>query len=142
MVTINTATLIPAAQYSMRTSSATYGDGNLLPYQNLIYQPPDGSIQMMDRTLKIDKDGNYLFNMTLATNGTSNIPNIHLIVNDANGRRDIDLVNVMPQGMTSGSVVIPIKGPATAFYQVQGANASVTVPGNQPQGQLTIVKIA
>jgi hypothetical protein len=136
---------LAAAQYAIRMNADTYKDTSYLPYNSLIQQPADGSIQVSDRTLVLTKTGNYLFNMSLATNGTSAIPNIHLIINDANGKRDIDLVNVMPTGMTAASIVVPITTnsttPAKVNFQVQGFGAEIKIPGNQPQGQLSIVKV-
>jgi hypothetical protein len=139
---------LSAAQYAMRTGADTYNDGNYLPYQTLITQPGDGSIQMMDRTLAIRDSGNYQINISLTSNGTTNIPNIHAIIDDYSGKnkaaltRDIDIINVLNNGMTSTSLIIPISGPGNVRFQVQGANAQVKVPANQPQGQLSIIKIS
>jgi hypothetical protein len=93
----------------------------------------------------LTQTGNYLFNMSVATNGTSAIPNIHMIIEDANGKRDIDLVNVMPTGMKSASMVVPLTTtnttPARVAFQIQGYGAEIKIPGNQPQGQLSVVKV-
>jgi hypothetical protein len=139
--------VLPAAMYTMRQDVETwYRDGNILPYFTMINQPADGSIQMFDRSLAIFKSGNYLINMSVATNGTEGIPNLHLIVEDANGKRDIDVLNFMPNGMTAAPVILPItvndpKKPAMAYWQIQGAGAGIRVPKNPPQGDLSIVKI-
>jgi hypothetical protein len=140
---------LSAAQYAMRAiGEQTYADTNLLPYQTLIYQPTDGSIQMDDRTVTIRDSGNYLINLSVTSIATSNIPNIHALIDDfgnAGGtarHRDIDVINVLASGMTSTSIILPIAGPGRVSFQVQGASANFKSPTAQPQGQLSIVKIS
>jgi hypothetical protein len=139
---------LSAAQYAMRMGADTYNDGGILPYQTLITQPDDGSIQMLDRTLAIRDSGNYQINISLTSNGTTNIPNIHALIDDYSGpnttlkRRDIDIINVLDKGMTSTALIIAIAGPGRVQFQVQGSGAQIKFPGNQPQGQLSIIKIS
>ncbi len=140
---------LQAAQYAMRTSGGKYSENTILPYQTLIQQPDDGSIQMDDRTLVIENSGNYLINMSVTSIDTTGVPNIHAVVDDNGGsngtarHRDIDMINVLSTGMCSSSLLVPIQGPGRLYLQVQGTNTpSFTTPGNAPQGQLSITKIA
>jgi hypothetical protein len=137
-----------SAQYFIRAGNGgDYGDGTLLPYFGVHQEPPpdpNGTkpIWMDDRTMVLRDSGNYLVNFSVASNGTKGIPNIHMIVTDANGRKDYDFMNVMPQGMTSGAMLLPISGPGRVQFQIQGSGASVTIPPNPPMGELSIVKIS
>lgn len=140
---------LPAAQYAMRTGGDKYGENVLLPYQTLIQQPDDGSIQMDDRTVVVKNSGNYQVNFSVTSNGTTGVPNIHIIVDDSGGtngaarHRDIDVINVLNQGMTSSSLIFPLTGPGRIALQVQGRETpSFSTPPNPPQGQLSIIKIA
>ncbi len=139
---------LSAAQYGMNNKdTAPYAKGAALPYFTMINQPADGSIQMADRSLSIKNSGNYLINYSVTTNGTKGVPNLQAVVEDANGTRTIELINVMPQGMTSGSLVLPIttdgKTNAKVTIKVSGQDgSSITIPTNPPNGQLSITKIA
>jgi hypothetical protein len=97
---------------------------------------------MDDRTLVVRDSGNYLYSFSLDSNGTTNIPNLHILVDDATGSRDYNFINVMPNGMTSGSMLIPITGPGRIRLQVQGAGAVIKVPSNQPMGELSVIRIS
>ena len=133
--------VLPAATYAMRTGAETIKDTNILPYQTLIKQPSDGSIQMDDRTLVLTNSGNYLISFSLSCIGTNGVPNIHVILDDAAGHTDVDAVNVLQNSMVSATVALPVQGPGRLQIQLQGSGAEAKTPGNQPQGLLSVVKI-
>ncbi len=135
---------LTAAQFNMKSSGqgSTINDKQNIPYTNAVYQPDQKITVSSDGTVNLKESGNYMFNFSVATNGTSAVPNIHVIVNDANGTRDIDFINVMPNGQTNGSLILPISGPGKVAFQVQGQGAQIKIPGAQPQGELSVVKIS
>jgi hypothetical protein len=140
------AQLVSAQYYMTAGSGGDYGDKSYIPYFGVHQEPPNDStgtksIRMDDRTLVLRDSGNYLINFSLASNGTNGIPNIHILVDDATGSKDYNFINVMPQGMTSGAMVVPISGPGRIRFQVQGSGATVKVPSNAPMGELSVVKI-
>jgi hypothetical protein len=141
-----------SAQYFIRAGNGgDYGDRSVLPYFGVHQEPPDDPvptstnpkpIKMDDRVLVLRDSGNYLVNFSVASNGTKGVPNIHILVDDASGSKDYDFLNVMPQGMTSGAMLLPINGPGRVRFMVQGSGASVTIPPNAPMGELSVVKIS
>lgn len=139
---------LSAAQYAMNNKDTSpYEKGAALPYFTMISQPADGSIQMMDRSLSIKNSGNYLINYSVTTNGTKGVPNLQAVIEDSKGTRTIELINVMPQGMTSGSLIVPITTDGTTnakvTIKVSGQDGSaISIPTNPPNGQLSITKIA
>ncbi len=88
------------------------------------------------------KKGTYLFNFTLSNNGTTKVPNIHVIVTDANGTREYDYVNVMNNSTTSGSIFLNTTANANVKFQVQGQDAKISLPGMSPQGELSVVRLS
>ncbi len=137
--------LISAQYYIPAGNGGEYKDKTNLPYFGVHQEPTGdskGAISMDDRTLVLRDSGNYLVNFSVATNGTTGVPNLHVIVTDDTGTKDYNYMNFMPQGMTSGSMLLPIKGTGRVQFQIQGDNASIKVPTNPPMGELSVVKIA
>jgi hypothetical protein len=157
------AQLIWAQYQIMANSAGTHVDApNFINFNSTIADAADGSIvrtnggsssQMSSKNIQITKSGNYLVSFTVATNGTGAIPDIAYEVTDANGTRTIPFLNVMPAGGTSGTVTVPItvnnsSSPATLGLKVVNAAnmpptpSWISLPGAQPQGALSIVKIS
>lgn len=148
---------ITSAQFRlMASSNGSHVDaGNNVPFSEQTQNASDGSIYLAASppgTITFTKSGNYLVSFTVATNGTGAIPDIATVITDANGTRTSQFLNVMPQGGTSGSILVPVNvsdgGTATFALQVQNAanmpnvQSWISLPGAQPQGELSVVKLS
>jgi hypothetical protein len=154
------------AQYRVMANGAgSHVDENqYINFNNTLANAADGSITRLEAgtssgvanpNIQISKSGNYLISFAIATNGVgpNTVPDIEYVVNDATGQRITQFLNIMPQGGTSGTVTVPItvndpNSPATFGLRVKTANnisapaAWISLPGAQPQGELSIVKIS
>jgi hypothetical protein len=147
---------LTAAQYTIRNSGlVTIDDGQNLVYHTTIQEPADGSIKIArtsdkttDGAITLTQSGNYLLNFSFTSKGTSGIPNISAVIDDAGSpsHREIDILNVLSNGMTSSSLILPITGPGKIQLQLRGKQSGslnqFNIAENPPQGSLSITKIS